>query len=84
MMTVEVPVPAEDVSTPMRKMREWLDHMGFEPSRFTWNGGAGRFVVGVTFKAAEEAAAFAEHFAGRVLGGGFPERLRKGVDHPTD
>jgi hypothetical protein len=28
---------------------------------------AGRFVVRVRFKAVEEAVAFAEHFAGRVL-----------------
>jgi hypothetical protein len=30
MMTVEVPVPAEDVGTPIRKMRQWLDHMRFD------------------------------------------------------
>jgi hypothetical protein len=67
MVTVEVPVPAEDVSTPMRKMREWLDDMRFDPANFMIKEAAGRFVVRVRFKAAEEAAAFAERFAGRVL-----------------
>ena len=67
MMTVEVPLPGDDVATPMRKMREWLDHMKFEPFRFTWDGVPGRFVVGVMFKVTEEAVAFAEQFEGRVL-----------------
>jgi hypothetical protein len=30
MTTVEVPVPADDVSTPMRNMRKWLDYMRFD------------------------------------------------------
>jgi hypothetical protein len=51
----------------MRKMREWLDHMQFDPSSFAFREIAGRFVVRIRFKAAEEAAAFAKHFAGRVL-----------------
>jgi hypothetical protein len=67
MTTVEVPVPAHDVSTPMRDMRQWLDDMRFNPSSFTWRETAGRFVVRVRFKVSEEAVAFAEHFAGRVL-----------------
>jgi hypothetical protein len=67
MTIVEVPVPADDVSTPMRKMRQWLDHMRFDPSSFNWREINGRFVVRVGFKAAEEAAVFAKHFAGRVL-----------------
>jgi hypothetical protein len=67
MMTVEVQVLAEDVSTPMRNMRQWLDHMRFDPLNFMMKEDAGRFVVRVRFSAAEEAVAFAEHFAGRVL-----------------
>jgi hypothetical protein len=67
MVTVEVPVPAEDVSTPMRNMRQWLDDMRFDPSSFALREIAGHFVVRVRFKSAFEAAAFAEHFAGRVL-----------------
>ena len=67
MVTVEVPVPADDVSTPMRNMRQWLDDMRFEASSLTWREIAGGIVVRVGFKSAEEAAAFAEHFAGRVL-----------------
>jgi hypothetical protein len=67
MMTVEVQVLAEDVSTPMRNMRQWLDHMRFDPLNFMMKEGAGRFVARVRFSIAEEAVAFAEHFAGRVL-----------------
>ena len=67
MTTVEVPVPADDVSTPMRNMRRWLDDMRFEASSLTWREIAVGIVVHIGFKAAEEAAAFAEHFAGRVL-----------------
>jgi hypothetical protein len=67
MTTVEVPVPADDVSTPMRNMRLWLDQMGFDPSIFTWMEMDGRTVVRVKFKVTEQAVAFAEHFAGRVL-----------------
>ena len=39
----------------------------FEASSLTWREIAGGIVVRVGFKAAEEAAAFAKHFAGRVL-----------------
>lgn len=67
MTTVEVPVLADDVNTPMRDMRQWLDDMRFDPSSFTWREIGGRTVVRVKFKVAEEAVAFAEHFAGRVL-----------------
>jgi hypothetical protein len=66
-MTVEVPAPADDVSTPMRRMRQWLDDMRFDPSGFAFQETAGSFVVRVTFKIAEEAVAFAQHFNGRVL-----------------
>jgi hypothetical protein len=67
MTTVEVPVPAEDVSTPMRNMRQWLDDMRFDALSFAWIEIHRRTVVRVEFKNAEEAAAFAERFAGRVL-----------------
>ena len=67
MMTVEVPAPAKDVCTPVRKIREWLDDMRFDTVSFAWSEAAGRFVVRVRFKAAEEAVAFAEQFAGRVV-----------------
>jgi hypothetical protein len=67
MTTVEVPVPADDVSTPMRNVRQWLDDKRFDALTFAWSDIAGRFVVRVRFKSAHEAVAFAEHFAGRVL-----------------
>ncbi len=67
MMTVEIQVPASYVSTPMKTMRRWLDHMRFEASNFNWTEIAGRAMVQIKFKVVEEAAAFAKHFAGRVL-----------------
>ena len=67
MMTIEVRVPAGDVSTPMRNMRQWLDDMRFDPSSFNRTEIVGRAAVWVKFKATEEAIAFAEQFAGRVL-----------------
>jgi hypothetical protein len=66
-VTVEVSVPTSDVGTPMRKMRRWLDDMRFDPSSLTWTVITGSIVVHVGFKAVEQAAAFAKHFAGRVL-----------------
>jgi hypothetical protein len=67
MTTVEVPVPADDVNTPMRNMRRWLDDMQFNPSSFNWSETDGRTVIRIKFEVAEEAVAFAEHFGGRVL-----------------
>ena len=67
MVTVEVPVPTNDVGTPMRKMRRWLDDMRFDPSSLTWTVITGSITVRVGFAAVEEAAAFAKHFAGRLL-----------------
>jgi hypothetical protein len=66
-VTVEVPVLANAVGAAMLNMRQWLDDLRFRPSRFIRREIAGRFVVRVGFKAAEEAAAFAERFGGRVL-----------------
>jgi hypothetical protein len=49
-----VPVPAEDVSTPMRNMRQWLDDLRFNPSCFTFKETRGHFGVGVGFNVGEE------------------------------
>jgi hypothetical protein len=57
MTTVEVPVPADDVSTPMRNMRQWPDDMRFDPSSFSWTEIAGRAAMWVKFKATEETVA---------------------------
>jgi chemotaxis protein CheY-P-specific phosphatase CheC len=67
MKTVEIPVPANDISTPMSNMRQWLDQKQVESSRFSIKGAAGRFVLHIRFNVAEHAAAFAKDFAGRVL-----------------
>lgn len=62
-----IPVPADDVSTPMGYMRLWLDRMRFEPSNFTWRDVDGGSVVRARFKVDTEAVVFAEQFEGRVL-----------------
>jgi hypothetical protein len=67
MKTVEIPVPADDISTPMGNMRQWLDQKQLEPSIFIIDRTVGRMVVRVSFSVAEQAAAFAKNFAGRVL-----------------
>jgi hypothetical protein len=67
MKTVEIPLPADDLSTPMSNMRQWLDRRQVESSSFSSKAVAGRFVVQIRFHVAEQAAAFAKHFAGRVL-----------------
>jgi hypothetical protein len=67
MITVEVPVPADVVRTSLRDMRQWLDDVRFGPSRVVWRAVGGHFVVRARFKVAWEAAAFAQHFGGRVL-----------------
>ena len=41
-MTVEIQVPADDVCTPMKSMRHWLDDVRFDPSTFAWDEVAGR------------------------------------------
>jgi hypothetical protein len=66
-VTVEVPVPANDVCTPMRTMRQWLDAIGFDASSFAWIETDGRTVIRVKFKINDEAVAFAEHFMGQLL-----------------
>jgi hypothetical protein len=67
MKIVEIPLPADDLSTPMNNMRQWLDQRQVESSGFSSKAVAGRFVVHIRFKIAEEATAFAKHFAGRML-----------------
>jgi hypothetical protein len=51
----------------MKQMPLWPDDMRFRRSRFIRREIAGRFVVRARFNVTEEAAAFAKHFAGRVL-----------------
>jgi hypothetical protein len=51
----------------MSNMRQWLDQRQVESSSFSSKAVAGRFVVRIRFHVAEQAAAFAKHFAGRVL-----------------
>ncbi len=44
----------------------WLDERRFEPSTFASHKNGGAMCLSVTFRLAEEAKAFADHFAGRV------------------
>jgi hypothetical protein len=67
MKSVDVRLPARDLSHGRISMREWSDRRGVEALAFTYNcdrGGA-EFVVHVAFKVQQEAVAFAEELACR-------------------
>ena len=67
MVTIEIRIQPGKVPASMNQMRLWLDERRYEPSSFICNSEAGDVVVLVQFKITEEAIAFAEQFAGRVL-----------------
>jgi hypothetical protein len=52
----------------MSEMREWLDRHDIEPDVFQYRMDADNVVFRVDFKVPSEAAAFAEAFAGTVVG----------------
>jgi hypothetical protein len=55
-----------ELSVRMAAMRIWLDEWRFEPSNFSCHDGEADVLLRVEFKRANEAAAFARHFAGKV------------------
>ena len=66
--TVEVRLIGRDLTPSMSEMRTWLDHHRFEPDAFRHSRGGAGITFRVEFKHADEAAAFAEAFDGRVIG----------------
>ena len=67
---VEVVVAADALPERMNRMRVWLDHQRYAPSRFqVFDEDEQSTGCRVYFNAEEEAVAFAQQFGGRVLEG---------------
>ncbi|MGE5268695.1 MAG: hypothetical protein ACM3JG_03365 [Thiohalocapsa sp.] len=66
--TVEVRLIGGDLLAAMSEMRTWLDHKRYEPDAFRASRGTPITTCRLDFKAADEAAAFAKAFGGRMLG----------------
>ena len=68
MHTVEILLNLTDLRDQMSAMREWLDERRYETSVFNYHQDIGGILLTVGFGLAEEAKAFANHFAGRLTG----------------
>jgi hypothetical protein len=68
--TVEVHLVDRDLVASMTDMRTWLDNKRCEPDTFRYTTSGANVVLRVEFKRAEEAASFADAFAGRLLSNG--------------
>jgi hypothetical protein len=67
--SVQVRLEGGDIADRMAEMRQWLDREGVEPGLFRYRRmDADGVLCRVDFKSAGEAAAFAEAFAGTVVG----------------
>ena len=67
--SVQIRLESGEMAVRMSEMRQWLDRKGFEPDAFEYRRmDANGVVYRVDFKVAGEAAAFAEAFAGAVVG----------------
>jgi hypothetical protein len=66
MYAVEIHLPRGELSRQMSEMRIWLDQNRFESSTFSCRDADFDVLVSVEFRAARQAAAFAERFAGRA------------------
>ena len=65
--TTEVRVGNGDFAAQMTRMRVWLDSRRFEPAVFRYDQSDRAVVIRVDFAAEDEAAAFAQAFAGTLL-----------------
>ena len=67
--SVQIRLDSGEMAVRTPEMREWLDRKGIEPDAFEYRRmDADGVVYRVDFKEAGEAAAFAEAFAGTVMG----------------
>ena len=73
MQIAEVAVSGEDLAARLAEMRTWLDNKRFEPSAFSFFQDRAVLLVRVSFKAGDEAQAFALKFGGRLLSRSLPE-----------
>ena len=73
LLTAEVKVSDEDLAARLAEMRTWLDSKRFEPSTFAFFHDRAALLVRVSFKAGDEAQAFALKFGGTLLTRPLPE-----------
>ena len=66
MYAVEIHLPRGELSRQMSEMRIWLDRNRFESSTFSCRNADYKVLVSVEFRAALQAAAFADRFACRT------------------
>ena len=64
MHTITIRVPGGDFAERITAMRIWLDEHRFEPSRFKYSEEGNDILIDVSFKVADEAAAFSARFNG--------------------
>ena len=67
MFTVEIDCGADDLTSAMSKMREWLDGQRFEPDTFRHTVDGETNTITVQFKVESKAIAFARAFDGKLL-----------------
>ena len=65
--TTEIRVGNGDFAAQMTRMRIWLDSRRFEPAVFRYDQVDRAVVIRVDFAIADEAAAFAQEFAGTLI-----------------
>ena len=66
--TVEIRRIGGDLARDLAEMRGWLDRHGLDVAEFQHSFGGPGITFRVSFHAADEAAAFAEHFDGWING----------------
>lgn len=69
MYTVEIRCDGDGLVEPMEEIRTWLDRKRIQPSLFRLSLVSGATIFRVEFNAARDADAFAQAFAGQVIGG---------------
>ena len=67
MFSVEALIREDALPSTMQAMRTWLDHVHFEPASFRYAFGRDGIRCRVDFSIADEAAAFAKAFDGKVI-----------------
>ena len=72
MYIVEIRQDGDGLVGPMADIRTWLDHQRIQPSVFRLSLMPGGTMFHLEFKAAIDAEAFAQAFAGQVIGGERP------------
>ena len=65
--STEIRVGDGDLAAQMTRMREWLDSRHLEPAVFRYDHVDSSVIIRVDFSVAEEAAAFAREFQGKLL-----------------